>query len=337
MSPPLRLEEHGGPSPTDQGGITMGNQIERQRLRLAKRLVLTPISGVARRWALSGVASASKRFTLRHVVLPGLAASRRPFERHVGSDLVFRGNSEDFLPVMISIFGEWEPVLTEFLRRRLTPGRVFVDVGANLGWFTSVASRWVGPSGSVVAIEASPPLFEQLKAQVDRNHLENVRAVNQAVGASSGWARIQAGPSAHTGLTRVVPANSPAADEVVVRTLPSILTEQEISRCRAIKIDVEGSEYNVIRGMQEMLSALPTDAEIVVEVGPERAILPSEVAELFDTFRVHGYHAYTLPNVYSVATYRDPIYPSALERLRHLPDRETDVVFSRTDAARLPF
>lgn len=315
----------------------MAKQIGPQRLRVAKRLLLTPVSRPAQAWAMSGRASPGKHFLLRHVVLSGLAAARRPFERRVGPDLIFRGTSDDLLPLMILMFGVWEPVLTEFLRRRLQPGRVFVDVGANLGWFTSMASRWVGPSGSVVAIEAAPFLFEKLAAQVRVNGLENVRALNEAVGADSGWARIQAGPRTHTGLTRVVATNSPSVDEVPMRPLSALLSTDEIARCRAIKIDVEGSEYDVVRGMEGLLPLLPPDAEIIVEVGPDRAVAPTDVAELFHTLEAHGYRPYTLPNVYSVAAYRDPSYPEALEPLHGLPDRETDVVFSHANASRLVF
>ncbi|MCA1706671.1 MAG: FkbM family methyltransferase [Actinobacteria bacterium] len=321
----------------EQTTRSMNKQIGRQRLRLAKRVILAPIAPSAQRWALSGEATSVKNFVLRHVVLTGLAAARRPFERSVGSDLVFRANSEDFLPVMILMFGVWEPVLTQFLRRRLKPGRVFVDVGANLGWFTSNAARWVGSSGTVVAIEAAPALFEKLVAQVKANDLDNVRTVNEAAGATSGRVRIQPGPAAHTGLTRVVPSLSASVDEVPLRPLPSILTEDEIARCRAIKIDVEGSEYDVVRGMETLFPLLPADAEIIVEVGPERAASPTDVTELFDIFRAHGFHPYIVPNTYTVAAYRDPVFPETLDRLHRLPTQETDVVFSRADQPHLAF
>lgn len=315
----------------------MRKEIGPQRLRMAKRAILTPIAGPAHRWALSGEGSPLKHFVLRHVVLSGFAAARRPFQRPVGSNLVFRGTSDDFLPVMVLMFGVWEPVLTEFLRRRLHPGRVFVDVGANVGWFTTVASRSVGPSGSVVAIEAAPSLFGQLRAQVRANGLENVRPVNEAAGARPGRARVEAGPRTHTGLTRVVATSAGADNDIPLRPLAAILTEQEVARCRAIKIDVEGSEYDVVRGMRDLFPVLPADAEIIVEVGPERAVSSTDVAELFEIFRGYGYHPYTLPNIYSMAAYRDPSYPEALQPLRRMPDVETDVVFSRTECPRLPF
>lgn len=315
----------------------MGKEIGRQRFRLMKRLVLTPLAGPGSLWALSGTATRSKLAVLRRVVLPGLAAARKPFERALGDGLVFRANSQDFLPAVVLAFGTWEPVLTSFLHRRLGPGRVFVDVGANLGWFTIHAARWLGESGTVVAIEAAPDLFEELTHQVVLNRLENVRTINEAVGEGRGWVRIQPGPREHTGLTRVVAESGPGEGRLRAQSLPDMLTTDEIARCRAIKIDVEGAEYEVVRGMRPMLDRLPPDVEFIVEVGPARASSHLDVPKLFEAFAGNGFTAYEIPNSYSVKEWRDPQFPEGLKRITTLPTEECDVVFSRIDAPKLPF
>lgn len=315
----------------------MGKEIGRQQFRLMKRVVLTPLAGPARRWALSGKATTSKLVVLRRIVLPGFAAAGRPFERVLADGLVFHANSQDFLPAVVLAFGTWEPVLTSFLHRRLAAGRVFVDVGANLGWFTINAARWLGESGSVVAIEAAPDLFEELTRQVAVNRLDNVRTINEAVGEGPGWVSIQAGPREHTGLTRVVAESGPGEGRLRAQSLPDMLTADEIVRCRAIKIDVEGAEYEVVKGMRPMLDSLPQDVEFIVEVGPARASSHLEVRELFEVFADHGFRAYGMPNSYSVKEWRDPQLPENLKRITKLPTEESDVVFSRIDGPELPF
>ena len=72
--------------------------------------------------------------------------------------------------------GVYEPELASFLRDHLRPGGVFVDVGANVGVFTVMAARMVGPSGRVIAIEASPRVYPYLAHNVRTNGLENVCA-----------------------------------------------------------------------------------------------------------------------------------------------------------------
>jgi FkbM family methyltransferase len=249
---------------------------------------------------------------------------------------VFRGNSADFVPLVIHVFGRWEPAMTAFLTHRLQPGRVFVDVGANIGWFDLLAAPLVEPGGGVVAIEASPAIHQRLAEQVRRNGLTNVRTVNEAVGAAPGWVHIVDGPAWNSAQSAVVTDLERRAGSVTCRPLDQILTAEEIAACRIVKIDVEGAEFEVVRGLGPLLDALPTDAEIVVEVGPgRRDESPEAVTELWNTFVSRGFNAYELPNEYTVAFLRDPVVPTALRRLSASPRAQTDVVFSRLDAPEL--
>jgi hypothetical protein len=119
-------------------------------------------------------------------------------------------------------------------------------------------------------------------------------------------------------------------------TLPELIGAEDLSRLRIMKIDVEGAEYDVIAGLAPALGDLPESAEVVVEVGPERASEPGQLAELFTAFERAGFSPYALPNNYEPRGYLlDPI-PASLDRIRSLPEVETDVVFSHHDAAVLP-
>jgi FkbM family methyltransferase len=285
-------------------------------------------------WALAGEPSPVKILWLRRVVMPGLAARREDFAHELRPGVVFHGNTADFIPLAIRIFGRWEPAMTAFLTSRLSDGRVFVDVGANIGWFDLVAAPLVSPTGSVVAIEASPGIHATLEEQVRRNALDNVRTVNEAVGSADGWVQIVDGPSWNSGQTGVL-NDVQRAGSVVCRALDKILTPEESDRCRIVKIDVEGAEFEVVRGMGRLLDQLPEDAEIVVEVGPGRVGTAAEVDELWQTFTSRGYAAYELPNEYTVRFLRDPVVPTTLRRIAAPRDRQTDVVFSRIQAEEL--
>lgn len=72
------------------------------------------------------------------------------------------------------------------MAERLKPGDVFVDVGANIGYFSLLASKLVGPGGRVVAIEASPEVFDLLRRNLELNKAHNVRAVNVAISDREG-------------------------------------------------------------------------------------------------------------------------------------------------------
>jgi hypothetical protein len=57
----------------------------------------------------------------------------------------------------------WDPRITEFILTNLSPGMLFIDIGANVGHFTLVAAQRVGPSGRVVAVQPNPSVAEQLR------------------------------------------------------------------------------------------------------------------------------------------------------------------------------
>ncbi len=69
----------------------------------------------------------------------------------------------------IWLFGIWEPDLTAFIASRLEAGDTFIDVGANIGVFSMLASHHVGSTGSVVAIEASPRVYGELLTTLELN------------------------------------------------------------------------------------------------------------------------------------------------------------------------
>src|SRR4051794_38341269 len=78
--------------------------------------------------------------------------------------------------------GKYEPAETIFLRRELQQGGTFVDIGANLGYFSTLGAKCVGPQGKVIAIEPDPHNFSLLLRNVLRNSLDQVALYNVALG-----------------------------------------------------------------------------------------------------------------------------------------------------------
>lgn len=307
-----------------------------QRHRTAKRIVLGSVAPLAFRWAMSGEPSKLKSTTLRRIVLPGVAASGRTHERQFDG-FRFAYDSHDLIGLYVHLFGTWEPNLTAFLRSRLASGGTFVDVGANLGWFTLLAAHQVGPTGHVVSIEASRYIADRLEANIARNRFENVRVVVAAVGRAAGEVEIELGPAEHMGTTKVhaVDASSTStAERVRCDVLTRLLTDEETRTARVVKIDVEGAEYDVVAGLGPELDRFSDQCEFVVEVGTQRAS-QAEAAQLMATFTDRGYTPYELPNEYDIGNYRITPPVTRLLRINGTPARQTDVVFSRVDAPHL--
>ncbi len=164
----------------------------------------------------------------------------------------------------------YEPITTAQLTGRLRPGQLFVDIGANHGYFTLLAAALVGPSGRVAAFEPNPRVFEQLRTHVrlngfaDRVRLERCALGDQPAAAVPLYVSQVASNSGLSSLTPNAAALSchdlseTATVPVTVETFDGwIAASRLLDRREAIdlvKIDVEGAESHVIAGMARTLA-----------------------------------------------------------------------------------
>lgn len=264
-----------------------------------------------------------------------------PRQRVVGARLgsKFAVDTQDLIQRYIYMYGAWEPHMMRWLETRLREGDVFVDVGAHIGFLSVYGSKLVGKTGRVVSIEASPELHRQVLVHSSISECDNIRAVNAAVSDSHEALTFILVSSQNLGANSIVPWEGPVESTFVTeaRTLPELLTQDEIARARVLKIDVEGTEGRVIRGLAPVLNGLRPDAELAVEVAPDRMEkLGDSVTELLDIMGRHGFHTYLLANDYASRS-----YPSALRHPRppvrwHGPvTGQCDLIFSRIDAEKL--
>ncbi|WP_399088163.1 FkbM family methyltransferase [Streptomyces sp. BBFR2] len=249
-------------------------------------------------------------------------------------------DTQDLIQRYLYLFGTWEPNLTGWLASRLKPGDTFVDVGANIGYYSLLASHLVGESGNVVAIEASPTFHKVLAANAAANRCGNLRAVNAAISDREETLTFTLASSHNMGANSIVPYAGEAESTFEARAwlLTDVLTSDEVARARVIKIDVEGAEGAVVRSLEPILDRLRPDVELAVEVTPQRmAGLGFSVEELLETFTSRGFHVYRMANDYAVES-----YPAALRRGAQAPVRwrgpvveESEFVFSRVDSGEL--
>ena len=244
-----------------------------------------------------------------------------------------KGRARDLVQGRIYYFGIWEPNLSFFIVNRLRGGggRTFVDVGANVGYYSLLAAKLL-TDGRVVAIEAFPSIHKTLVANVKLNKFANIRTVAQAATDKKCHITMFSGGPLNEGATSSAESRVNSSS-VVVEGMPlsEILADDEISTVRLIKIDVEGAEHSVIKGMESMLSKLPSDAEIVVEISPSE-IGEKNLIELFSIFKKSGYFPYTIKNIYVPNYYLFSLKIERAIRMKEIPTHGVDIVFSRMDA-----
>ncbi len=154
--------------------------------------------------------------------------------------------------------GNFENSEIDFVRRTLEPGNIFLDIGANAGIYTILASRLVGPTGHVYAFEPSRRELTLLRQNIAMNHLENVTVIESAVSNRSGSARLAIARDG--GLNSFADTHRPdqqieAWQEVETVSLDAFLKEHSIVNVDFIKMDVEGAEKLVFEGAAGVLES----------------------------------------------------------------------------------
>lgn len=169
------------------------------------------------------------------------------------------------------VLGEHEPHVTELFLRHVKRGACCMDVGANIGYFSSILASVAGSSGEVLAYEPIPENYATLKinAAVAAQSGFNLKCFNAAVSATPGQLRIvrRQWSTYH----EVAPCDNtmPAGAELI----PAVTVDDEIGKLPAnrniqmIKIDVEGHELPVVMGLRKSVAAKRIE-RLVIEVTP---------------------------------------------------------------------
>jgi FkbM family methyltransferase len=158
----------------------------------------------------------------------------------------------DWIPQHIYLTGDFETSTSDIVTKLLRIGDTAVDVGANIGYFSLLFGQCVGPAGKVFAYEPVPALYQKLTHNLALNDFSHVFTSELALSDQSGKAEFHIGPSENTGLSSLR-ASQKSSGSIPVSLAEFDSLNLDTTRLRLIKIDVEGAELKVIRGMLHTL------------------------------------------------------------------------------------
>lgn len=177
-------------------------------------------------------------------------------------------DSKDTLPQILKTFESYaqnlvhEKVTTEFFKKNIKERDTVVDLGANIGYFTLLAAKLVGPEGKVYAFEPEPKNFSYLKKNVEINSYSQVSINQKAVSNKNGKTQLYicSYDTGHHTINKYdgIDAYSRGrfteekAIEIETVTLDSFL-EGKTNHVDVIKMDVEGAEMLALLGMDKTL------------------------------------------------------------------------------------
>ncbi|MGC2064308.1 MAG: FkbM family methyltransferase [Thermodesulfovibrionales bacterium] len=171
-----------------------------------------------------------------------------------GQTVNFYVHTQAFKEKLMSFDGEIQ-LLNDFMEI-LKPGDTVWDIGAEIGLYTLFLSQVVGEQGNIIAFEPENSSYAKLMANLRLNNINNVHVLRQALGDCTGESRLFVGRmGAAPGLTALTKENSPyhSMQKVEVIDGDTIREIMSLPIPDAVKIDVEGYEYNVIRGLKKTL------------------------------------------------------------------------------------
>jgi FkbM family methyltransferase len=258
-------------------------------------LLLTGVGFLPRRW-IKAVSSLRWRHPLVARAFEGVADRMRDrdgtIQQGLGKGLRFNtGNS-----VAGFMLGTSEPGLQDAFSLFLQPGMTVYDVGANVGFYSVISSRIVGPSGRVVAFEPLDENVRSIRHNADLNGFDRLQVQGLALGKIDGHAQFSLSSNSNWGMLASVGTPDAAAGSRTVRVarLDSLIKEGGLVPPGLMKIDVEGAEADVLEGAEQTLRTARPILFIDLH-GTNGAIAESLAAQRYE-FRMLGGGNVKLPD-----------------------------------------
>lgn len=217
-----------------------------------------------------------------------------------GGGIKIRLDLYEWVSQLMFIWGEIERDATACFRELLKPGMVFIDIGANIGYYSLIASKLVGPSGKVFAFEPWSRNINILKENIKLNSISNITIVPKALSnAGSDDVKIFLPKEDNCGMASLVKINdeyySGDFERTSAVTFADFLESYKPGRIDVVKIDVEGSEMNVLKGMAGSLADKNFNPVILIElIDFTLSQFSTSVKDVIDYMAGFGFKAYKI-------------------------------------------
>lgn len=201
---------------------------------------------------------------------------------------------------MIENSGLWEYHITRFISENLKAGETFIDVGANLGYYTILAAAIVGEQGRVISFEPLKVNSKYCRQNTIINSLDNVSFFNYGLWDEAVEKDITF-PTAHHGNAQIIKDDGPEYASIGRETIRCVTLdgmiesgELDLSRLDMVKMDIEGAEPFALKGMQKTLKKFRP--AMVFEMN-RLAMMPFHLTTevIWDFFQELNYELFVFP------------------------------------------
>lgn len=197
-----------------------------------------------------------------------LGITDKIYTKRLPGNFYMQLNPTEHIQQQLLWYGYYEKPLGDVLKKIIKPGDVFLDIGANIGYFSLLIAN-SAPTVKVISFEPVRDIFQQLKENIALNNTKNVTVFNAAVGETKEEKEIFVSGADNLGMSSFQqPENFSGKKELVqVITLDDWFHRAGLAKIDIIKLDVEGSELNALKGMKQVLESFKPI--VIVEINPE--------------------------------------------------------------------
>jgi FkbM family methyltransferase len=202
----------------------------------------------------------------------------------------------DWVQQNIFLNGYYEKNETDYWLRRTQNSTTVIDIGANVGYYSLLASKNIKPqTGVVYAFEPISKTFKRLTENIHLNKINNIQYFNQAISDENSFIQIHVGNDENWGMSSINEHEhlSGVVEKVKSETLDNFCKEHNIANIDLVKIDVEGAEFKVLKGMTAVIEKFKP--EVLIEILDQHLNKQNvSSTDIFNFFWERGYQAFTI-------------------------------------------
>ena len=194
--------------------------------------------------------------------------------------------------------GTYEVPIQKIFAQHLKTGDVFYDIGANVGFFSIIAAKLVG-GGKVYAFEPGSENAKSIRHNAELNDFKQIEVIEKAVSNTSGTGEFLLAKysGGHALATADAPPDLAGKVTVDLVSIDDLIASEQIEPPNFVKIDVEGAELDVLKGMTQTIKTYQPTVIYEVDDG-DRAAYERKYQELADFFESFSYQVTQTENSY---------------------------------------
>lgn len=195
--------------------------------------------------------------------------------------------------------GTYEVPIQNIFAQHLKTGDVFYDIGSNVGFFSIIAAKLVGDKGKVYAFEPGSENAKSIRHNAQLNNFSQIEVIEKAVSSNSGQGQLLLATYAGGHALATADAPPDLAGEVTVDlvSIDDLIAQNKIEPPNFVKVDVEGAELDVLKGMTETIKTYQPTIIYEVDDG-DRTAYERKYQELADFLKSFNYRVTQTENSY---------------------------------------